>query len=353
MAQRQFGLSLAELPEADRLALEAAFAKEDRFRRGPAAHWAESTRKKVIAALCRWLGFLALIEPSALAEHPLDRLTEDRLLRYLDYIAATVASVGQYVYFEQLHRALRVMFPGKVPETLKILVRALRRDCLPQPKEWIMTPLLIVEGKRMIEEALRKDGEPRKILFRDGLMLMLWPPRPLRRRAFAQIQIGKHLRRVGEEWRLIFDGSETKSGRPAQFTVPRRVAPYLERFLADVRPLFVGAADHDALWVSSKGRPLSPGAISGQIAKRTQAAFGIRISAHRLRHCAASTLAVIAPGQISLASELLEHSTSRMTGKHYILMARGIEASRLYAKRIAEAMPKSSRRRRRCRDPEI
>jgi integrase len=331
--------------------LGAAFAKEDRFRRGPAANWAESTRRRaVITALCRWLGFLALFEPSALAEHPLDRLTEDRLIRYLDYVAETVASVGQYVYFEHLLRALRVMFPGEVPDTLNILVRALRRECRPRPKEWIMTPLLIVEGQNMIEEALRKDGAPRKVLFRDGLMLMLWPPRPLRRRAFAQIQIGKHLRRVGEEWRLIFDGSETKSGRPVQFTVPRRVAPFLDRFLEEVRTMFVGAADHDALWVSSKGRPLSPDAISIQIAKRTQAAFGTRIPAHRLRHCAASTLAAIAPGQIGLASELLEHATLRTTGKHYILMARGIEASRLYAKRIAEAMPKRSRRRRHRRD---
>jgi len=338
-------------PEPDQIAWDAAFARGDRFRRGPAAHWAPTTRQAVSASVARFLAFFALFEPAGLAEHPLQRLTEDRLTRYVDHLAQTVGSVGRYVYLEHLQRALRVMFPGQTPEVLNPVVAQLKRECRPQQKGWVMTPRLTALGKKMIEEAV-KDGESRKILYRDGLMLMLWPRRPVRRRAFAQVRIGRELRQVGEEWRLIFDGSEMKSGRPFVIAIPRDVVPFLERFLREVRPMFLGAGDHDALWLSSKGCPLSLDSISVLIAKRTEVAFGCRIPPHRFRHCAASTIAVIDPSQIDIAARLLDHTSLRTTNEHYIL-ARGIEASRRYAKVIAELTPKRSGRRRVQRDPRI
>jgi integrase/recombinase XerD len=325
MMRRRLRLLLPDWPEPDRTALDAAFTKEDRFRHGPAAHWAQSTRDTVEIANGRWLGFLALSEPSALTEHPVERLTEERLTRYVDHLAETAESVGRYVYLEHLQRGLRVMYPGRTSVILNAAVAQLQCEYKPRPKPWVTTPRLTALGKKMIQEAVGKDREPRKILYRDGLMLMLWPPRPVRRRAFAAIRIGKQLRRVGEEWRLIFDGSEMKSGRPFEITVPRKVVPFLERFLREVRPAFLGAEDHDALWISSKGRPLTLNAISHLIAQRTEAAFGYRIPPHRFRHCAASTIAVFDPGRIELAPGLLDHASLRTTSKHYIL-AQGIEA---------------------------
>jgi hypothetical protein len=331
--------------------LDAAFAREDRFRRGPAAHWAPTTRHAVALSVGRFLGFFALFEPAALAEHPLERVTEDRLTRYVDHLAQTVGSVGRYIYLEHLQRALRVMFPGNALEVLKPVVAQLQRECRPQAKVWIMTPRLTALGKKMIEEAVM-DGEPRKILYRDGLIHMLWPSRPVRRRAFARIRIGRELRQVGDEWRLIFDSSEMKSGRPFEIAIPPDVVPFLERFLREVRPMFLGAEDHDALWLSSKGCPLSLDSISRLVGKRTEAAFGCRIPPHRFRHCAASTIAVIDPSQIEIATGLLDHASPRTTNDHYIL-ARAIGASRLYAKLIAELTPKRFGWRRVQRDPRI
>jgi integrase/recombinase XerD len=183
-------------------------------------------------------------------------------------------------------------------------------------------------------------------------MLMLWALRPVRRRAFAQIRIGEQLRPVGEEWRLMFDGSETKSGRPFEMTVPREVVPYLERFLREVRPVFRGADRSDALWMGRNGRPLALDSITLLIGNHTEAAFGHRITPHRLRHCAASTIAVFDPSRIEVAPALLDHTSLRTTSKRYIL-ARGVEASREYAEVIAELMPKRSRRRRDRRDPPL
>ena len=73
-------------PEVDRIAWTEAIAEGDIFDgRGPAAHWAATTRNSVVAAYGRYLAFLTASESSALAEDPTKRLTEDRLARYLNH----------------------------------------------------------------------------------------------------------------------------------------------------------------------------------------------------------------------------------------------------------------------------
>lgn len=207
-------LKFADWPEADRIAWIAAVAKGDRFRRGPAAHWSPSTRRDVEKALCRWLGYLAAFECAALTEHPVARLTEDRLAGYVGHLAETVQSVGRCVYLAHLLMAFRVMFPGEPLQILKSVAAQLKSQCQARPKRWVVIPQLTALGEKLIKEAAQKRRTLWNARYRDGLMLMLWPSRPLRLRAFAQIQIGKHLRKIGEEWRLIFEGSEMKSRRP-------------------------------------------------------------------------------------------------------------------------------------------
>ena len=74
------GLALHNWPEPDRAAWAEAIAEGEIFDgRGPAAHWATTTRDAVIAAYGRWLGFIAASEPLALGVHPVDRLTVERL----------------------------------------------------------------------------------------------------------------------------------------------------------------------------------------------------------------------------------------------------------------------------------
>lgn len=345
MTRRRLGLPRAAWPEADDNAFKTAFAKEDRFHRGGAADWADTTRRKAEVATARWLGFLVNFEPAELTEDPVERLTEDLLTRYVDHLSETAGSVGRYIYLEHLQRALRVMFGVKAADLLKPFVAQLRREYRPLAKPWVTTPRLMALGESMMEKALAADGSVNRVAYRNGLMLMLWPPRPVRRRAFAQIRIGEQLRWVGDEWRLMFKGSEMKSGRPFQMTVPREVVPYLERFLWEVRPMFRHAENTDALWISDSGRPLALDSISLFMAQSTEAAFGVRIPPHRFRHCAASTIAILAPNRIQVAPALLDHSSLRTTAKHYI-MARGIEASREYAKVIGDLTPRQSGRRR-------
>jgi hypothetical protein len=76
---------------------------------------------------------------------------------------------------------------------------------------------------------------------------------------------------------------------------------------------------------SAKGGALVYGAI-GQVFRRLSRRLGFRITPHDARDAAATTWAIFAPGQISVARDLLAHSDLRTTIKHYN-RAKGIEAS--------------------------
>jgi integrase/recombinase XerD len=228
------GLPLHNWPKPDQIAWAEATAEGDIFEgRGPAAHWAATTRDATIAAYGRWLGFIAASEPLALATHPVDRLTVERLARYLDHLAETARTVGQHMFLAKLRDAIRVMFPGKVPLHLSRLVAWLEHECQPRSMaaRVVTTQRLSALSTKLIKQAVSVDGEiVDSVSFRDGLMIGILALRPVRRRTFSLMQVRRHLRRVGEEWRMIFEGSETKSGRPFEAsgagsdrTVPRAI----------------------------------------------------------------------------------------------------------------------------------
>jgi integrase/recombinase XerD len=178
-------------------------------------------------------------------------------------------------------------------------------------------------------------------------MIALLACRPVRRRTYSLVRIGRHLRQVGEEWRMVFDGSETKSGRHFEATVPQALVPYLETYLREVRPVFAGANEHSALWASQAWRPLTANAIARIISDRTRAAFGHAISPHLFRHCATTTIATFEPGRMGVARDLLGHASLSTTLVHYN-KAKSIHASRVYAKILDEVISDARRRSRRC-----
>ena len=287
----------------------------------------------MVAAYGRWLGFLAEYEPSVLSEDPVLRLTGDRLARYVDHLSQTTGSVGLHAYLAHLRDAVRVMRPGKVPPVLSQLVARLERQCRPQSKadRIVESSRLAASGIKLMKGAAGADGKNANVVaFRDGLMIALLAVRPIRRRTFALTRIGRHLRQIGEEWRLVFDGPDTKSDQPFEMTVPEQIVPFLKRYLREVRPLIRRAHRHDGLWAGTKGCPLNGQAIYGAIAARTRAEFGHPIGPHLFRHCAATTIAILQPERIGVARDLLTYASLTTTNAHYN-KARSMEASRHYA----------------------
>jgi integrase/recombinase XerD len=334
-------------PEVDRIAWNEAIAQGDVFDgRGPAAHWAATTRYTVMAAYGRFLAFLAASEPSALEEDPGKRPTEDRLARYLSYLAETAGTMGRHMFFAKLRDAVRVMFPSSVPQHLSRLVARLESECRPRSKaaRIVTSTRLAALGTKLMEKTIGAEGKiTDAVAYRDGLMIALLALRPLRLRTFSLIRVGTHLRQVGEEWRMVFAGPESKSGRPFETTVPQNLVSSLKHYLREVRPKFIGADRHDGFWASTKGRPLTRNAIAQVITERTREAFGQPVTPHLFRHCAATTIAILQPGRIGVARDLLGHSSLATTNAYYN-KARSIDASRLYAGVLAGLTPRSPRR---------
>jgi integrase len=337
------GLSLDAWPALDQSAWTGAIADGDIFDgQGPAAHWATTTRNAAIAAYGRWLGFIAASEPLVLAAHPVDRLTVERLAHYLSHLAETAGTGGQYMFFAKLRDAVRVMFPGRVPQHLSRLVAWLEREYQPRSKaaRIVTTTRLTALGTKLMEGATGVEAEiAAAVRYRDGLMIAVLALRPLRLRTFSLIRVGTHLRQVGEEWRMVFEDPELKSGRAFEITVPQALAPSLMHYLQEVRPKFTGADRHDGLWASTKGRPLTSNAIARIITERTGEALGQRVTPHLFRHCAATTIAVLQPGQIGVARDLLGHSSLATTNAYYN-KARSIDVSRFYAGVVAGLSPR-------------
>ena len=335
------GLPFSEWPDEDRNGWTAATSNGDRFHRGPAAHWAPTTRAAVVAAYGRWIGHLAEAEPSALSERAVERLTEDRLVRYLAHLAETAGSMGQHMYFEKLRQAVRAMFPGRVPEHLTLATARLasERRARSKAERVVATPRLVALGLKLMKAALKPDGNIEDpVGYRDGLMIAVLACRPMRRRSYSLVTVGTHLQRIGKEWYMLFDGSEVKSGRGFRTTVPKRIIPFLESYLLEVRPLFTGADRHDGLWPSwTCRRPLTGNALARIISDRTRAEFGHAVYPHLFRHCAATTIATLDPGRIGVARDLLEHVSLSTTDTYYN-MAGSIHANRVYAKVMAGLM---------------
>jgi hypothetical protein len=84
----------------------------------------------------------------------------------------------------------------------------------------------------------------------------------------------------------------------------------------------------DALWVSYWWQPQDEITIRHQFKKWTTLAFGLPITPHLVRDCAATSLAVHAPEQVQIAHLILGNTYAVMQ-KHYNL-ARVVEAGSHY-----------------------
>ena len=171
--------------------------------------------------------------------------------------------------------------------------------------------------------------------------------RPLRRRNFARIEIGRHLVRQGDAYWLRFDGNETKTGEPIEVPFPDALVPQLERYLLEYRPFLLQrdtrrkrrcdpSADRDrVLWISVTGSAMTEIGIYFCISKLTRARFGHVIGPHLVRDAAATSIAIEDPEHVHVTKSILGHTTLR-TSERYYVHAQSLEASRRYQQRILE-----------------
>jgi integrase/recombinase XerD len=174
----------------------------------------------------------------------------------------------------------------------------------------------------------------RALAYRDGLLIALLALRPaMRRRNIADLELDRHLRRLGGAWFVVFSEDDTKTGVALEFPWPDNFVPSLEHWLRQWRPVLLGLRGRwtrptgGALWISAHGSPMTQQSIYDRIVARTRAAIGRGINPHLFRDCAATTLAYADPKNIGIAAPLLGHHSFATTERYYLQAKMG-EASR-------------------------
>lgn len=317
-------LPFTQWPDCDKHAWRAAVASGDRFDgRGAASHWAEGSQNSIQYAYGRWLRFLEHTLPHLLDEDLANRATADSIGVYIKLLNNEVSAATTQIYIDHLSCALRVMVPSHDSYWLKPVVRRLGRDVNPKAKRHRMidSGRLFDLGIALMDQAIAEPvGKPldEAILYRDGLVIAILAARPMRRRTLSAIRLNQHLCRVGDHYTLVFSSADTKNRQPIEYALPLTLTAYLDRYLGNYRGLFPNSENHDGLWASAKGSPLSGSSLYRRVISRTQTAFGFPINPHLFRDCAATTLAIRKPDQVLTGAGLLGHSDLRTIHKHYI-----------------------------------
>jgi integrase/recombinase XerD len=334
-------------PAADRLLWEQAMASDDPFADAAGARLSKASQHNYLFTWRRFLGFLVLHEPNALEVAPNERLTTERVRLFVDHLAETNVPQSVACQVGTLYQVARIMMPDEDWSWLKVVKTRLHRAApVHSPRGPVITSVQLLKlGLLLMEESKPAPDASISIKdavqYRDGLMLALLALIPLRRKNLAALEVGKHLILEGDCWFVIIPSEEAKTGTPIEFAVPELLNSHLAIYLDVVRPRMLRRPACAALWVSDKGGALVHGAI-GQVFTRLSSRLGDWITPHDVRHAAATTWAISAPGHIGVARDLLAHADLRTTTKHYN-RARGIEASRTYRQVIA-AIRKSQNR---------
>ena len=339
-------------PEPDRLAWQRALTPGDLFDpRTRASRWCKGTRAKAEFVYGKWLAWLLQEGLYKSEATPSARVTPSRLKRYIAWLRLSAAPWTVYGQISVLHTVLTLMTPGKHWRWLQTMCHVLRRNLVSTrylPLRVRPSRDLVQYGIRLMAEAEASTGRmssDQAIQFRDGLIIALLAARPLRLANFAAIQIGQHLLPLGNGYQLVFRASETKTSRPIQCNLPAALVPLLNHYLAHHRPVLVGSngwwkrtreggnLPANALWVSVHGTAMSPRGLTGRVVKLTKREFGVVISPHLFRHCAATSIAIEDPENIRIASIILGHSTFLTVERNYN-QASTVEAARRYHETI-------------------
>jgi len=331
---RRIGLPFAEWPQADCDAWSRAFAASGFFdSRAVASHWRPKTRQQAQYAYGRWLAHLHARYPQALREAPDRRVTMDRVRGYLDELDARVRPMSIAAELQHLLLALGALAPHTDWARLHAWQYAYQKRAQPRDKRSkIIDPRQLLElGLALMdsaEQATRSAERARQ--FRDGLAIALLVSRPLRRRSFGALELDRSLQFTGGRYVIELNEHDTKAGHRVSFDVPMELTSYVTRYLETYRPLFPGASDTKALWLSSRGGRLGDEALYALVCRRTKDALGFAIHPHLFRDIAVTAIAREAPGSLAIARDLLTHAKFETTHKFYT-QARTADAARAHA----------------------
>jgi integrase len=152
------------------------------------------------------------------------------------------------------------------------------------------------------------------------------------------MDLGTNLKVDGDDWMAEWPAKQMKGGRRGvRRVLPELLTVALNRYLEKHRPVLLtrAASPTPAVWLSDRGTRLCESEIHKRVCKWTEEILHIRVSPHRFRHAGATTLAVLHPEEVALATPWLTHACRDSARDSYIL-AQDLDASRRFVKAIYE-----------------
>ncbi|OYV37138.1 MAG: hypothetical protein B7Z80_13665, partial [Rhodospirillales bacterium 20-64-7] len=137
--------------------------------------------------------------------------------------------------------------------------------------------------------------------YRNGLIIALLACRAPRLGSLAQMRIEKNLCKSNGEYWVHLQSMIVKNKRELHYSLPGALTPYIDRYLAEIRPLLLDPASTDAVWGNGDGGAYTYRSIGTMIFRRSAERFDQSFGAHRFRHALASTLAAANPHNPGLA----------------------------------------------------
>jgi integrase/recombinase XerD len=332
-------LPVEDWPAADREAFRIAYAPGDIFdeNRGPGAHHSEGWRRMIRTTYRRWLGFLLEKYPADLLEPPAERITPDRVRAFVEHLEVEVRPTTVAMSVAHLYAAAHLITPELDWRWLASLRARLAARSKPEDRFDRLVPgwHTLDFGIELMEEAKKLPSKAADRQYRDGFMLTLLSLWLIRRRSFAALTVSRHIEFDEAGVNILLYPEDTKSKREESFRVPEAIVPYFTHYLKVVRPRLVGCRNHDGLWASNKGGPLTACRIYDIALSRTFAKFGKAMGLHDFRRAAATFVATDAPELIGLVPGALQHASHDVAEQHYNL-AQSVEASRRFAAHLAK-----------------
>jgi site-specific recombinase XerD len=330
---RRRWLRLHEWPASCRVAWAAATAPGDDLDQPSYGRSLRPASLKTYARnFGRWLGFLYARGELDETVNPATLVTPARIAAYLRELQEMgYAAQSIVLALSGVSCAMRIFAPERdwrwiwAPNGVSLAPRLKgpRKEFpVPHPSE------LYEWGLRLMATAPeKKRARDRLAQYRDGLIVCLLGSRAVRRRSFVAMRLGEHLFKAENGWRIKFEPDDVKNRRWLEVSLPATLAPWIERYLTEIRPALLARrsrkvqsrqhhGNSDALWLSTDGSALEENSLSTALWNRSGRAFAKPFATHRFRHAIGTHAPLDDPTHPGLATALLAIG-GQMHAKHY------------------------------------
>jgi len=275
---------------------------------------------------------------------PLERITVEAAHLYFDELRAA-GNVDNSIKGRlfRLRTAMHIMTPGQnfdwITRPDGVSLDALLKQCQ-RSDMFIPDALALYEWGLSLMNFEKLPGQLFQRLeacreFRNGLIITLLACRAPRLESLSRMRLGRNLERVNGEYWVRLESKIVKNRRTLEYTLPGGLTPYIDRYLAEIRPLLLDPMSTDAVWGSGDSGAYTYRSISTMMFRQSERRFGEKFGVHRFRHALASTLATADPRNPGLAAAVLG-ITEAVLNEHY-RKARQMDAGlKLQADLIAE-----------------